>query len=177
MTPRQEPLRISLLAAMEAGGGIGLEGGLPWRLSTDLRRFKALTLGHHLIMGRKTYDSIGRSLPGRTSIVITRQGSLPGCDGATCRLARSLDEALALAQEAGETEVFVIGGGQIFALALPLADRIYLTRVQASVPCDVFFPDLDEADWQVVESSQHPAGEKDDYAHAYQVLERKSSMP
>lgn len=168
---------ISLLVAMDEAGGIGQGGGLPWHLSTDLKRFKALTMGHHLIMGRKTYESIGRALPGRITVIITRTRDYrpAGCpDPHVCHVTHSLDEALSLAEQSGENEAFVIGGGQIFALALPLADRIYLTRVHTISQADTFFPAFNEAEWRSKESRRYPADEKNQYATTYQILERVS---
>lgn len=161
---------ISLIVAVDQANGIGKDGRLPWRLSTDLRRFKALTLGHHLIVGRKTWESIGRLLPGRTMIVVSRHPDYPA-PGA--RLAAGLDEALALAQAAGETEAFIGGGAQLFALALPRADRIYLTRVQAVCDCDTFLPPIEMADWTATEQVEHPAGPQDQYPFVDVVLERR----
>lgn len=170
---------ISLIVAMDLSGGIGKKGALPWRLSADLKRFKALTMGHYMIMGRKTYDSIGRPLPGRTTLVITRNpqyqpvaGDNPAPD---LIVSFSLDEALATARFSGESEVFVIGGGEIFELALPKAERIYLTRVQARLDCDTFFPELNLADWRLLAESFHPADEKNEYATIYQLLSRTRS--
>jgi len=128
---------ISLLVAMDEKRGIGKAGKLPWRLSSDLRRFKALTMGHHIIVGRKTFESIGKPLPGRRTVVVTRNPSLSP-EG--CLIAGSVKEAIAVAQANGETEAFVIGGGDIYAQALDVADRIYLTQVHAEVDADSFFP-------------------------------------
>ncbi len=133
---------VSIIVAMDEVGGIGKNGGLPWHLSADLKNFKALTMGHHLIDGRKTYELIGRALPGRTNLIVThdRNFSAPGC-----LVAYTLNDALALAEKNGETEAFIGGGGEIFAQALPLAQRIYLTRVHTRAECDVFFPPVDLA--------------------------------
>lgn len=160
---------VSLLVAMDEQRGIGVDGRLPWHLSDDLKRFKALSMGHHLIMGRKTWESIGRPLPGRVTIVVTRN---PNYTAEGCLVAHSLEEALALAQAGGEDEIFVIGGGEIFAQALPLADRIYLTRVHTTSAVDVSFPEFDLEDWNAVESSEHPADGKNDFPTTFQVLER-----
>jgi len=160
---------VSLIVALDEAGGIGRAGNLPWRLSTDLQRFKTLTMGHHLVMGRKTFETVGRPLPGRTTIVVTRrQDYAPPA----CLIAHSLDSALALARAGGESEVFVCGGGQIYALALPLADRIYLTRVHARLPADTFFPPLNLAEWQITQRIETPAGDKDDYPATFTLLER-----
>lgn len=161
---------VSLLLAMDRRRGIGLESRIPWRLSADMKQFKALTLGHHLIMGRKTFVSIGRPLPGRTTIVITRN---PNFRPEGCLIAHSLEEALNLAQVRGEEEAFVIGGEQIFQLALPLADRIYLTRVDADVQADTYFPAFDEQAWVIKESYTHPADDKNEHPFTFQLLERK----
>ena len=160
---------ISLLVAMDEQRGIGVDGRLPWHLSDDLKRFKALTMGHHLIMGRKTWESIGRPLPGRITIVVTRN---PHYVAEGCLVAHSLEEALALAQAGGEEEAFIIGGGEVFVQALPLADRIYLTRVHTVSEVDVTFPEFDPEDWTAVESAEHPADGKNDFPTTFQVLER-----
>ncbi|HMO86745.1 MAG TPA: dihydrofolate reductase, partial [Lacipirellulaceae bacterium] len=122
---------VSLIAAVADNGVIGRDGGLPWRLSADLQRFKRLTMGHPLIMGRRTWEALGRPLPGRTSIVVTRQSPY-AAPQAEVQITGSLDDALAAAARApgGDQEAFVIGGAEIYALALPRADRLYLTRVR-----------------------------------------------
>jgi dihydrofolate reductase len=141
-------------------------------LSADLKLFKSLTMGHHLLMGRRTYDSIGRVLPGRRMIVLTRNRELaaPGCV-----LAGSLDEALRLAEKNGEEELFIIGGGQVFEEALPLAQQIYLTRVQAKVDCDVFFPAVNWEEWVEIERSDQPADAKNEFAFEFSRLVRKNN--
>jgi dihydrofolate reductase len=164
-------LIISLLVAADEAGGIGVENRLPWRLSSDLKKFKELTMGHHLIMGRKTFESIGRALPGRTSIVITRNLDYQA-EGVL--LAHSLPEALEMAQEAGEEEAFVIGGGEIFFQALTIAHRIYLTRVHANVKADVFFPVLDLDEWEEEHSEFHPPGDRDEYPYTFYFFRRKN---
>lgn len=138
--------RLSLLAAVARNGVIGRDNALPWRLPEDLRRFRALTLGHPVIMGRKTFDSIlaanGRPLPGRENIVVTRS---PGYAAAGCRVVHSIAEAIAAASEA---EAFVIGGAEIYALALPLAQRLYLTEIDADFEGDAVFPSYDRREWR-----------------------------
>lgn len=168
-------MNISLIVAMDEERGIGKGNQMLWHLPADLRRFKSLTMGHHLIAGRKTYESIGRPLPGRTMIILTRNRNyqVTGYPDQV-RLVRSLEQALALAQAAGEDEVFVIGGGEIFAQALPLAQRIYLTNVKARLDCDTFFPPIDPAEWRLLEESVHPADEKNQYDTLFQVYERIS---
>lgn len=162
---------ISLLVAMDEKRGIGKAGKLPWHLSSDLRRFRELTMGHHLIAGRKTFESIGKPLPGRHTIVLSRNSSFKP-EG--CFLARSVEDAIALARERGETEVFVIGGAEIYAQALDAADRIYLTQVHAEVDADTFFPEFDRDDWIVTQHLDHPADEKNQYAFTFMLLERSS---
>jgi dihydrofolate reductase len=162
-------MRVSLIVAMDAEHGIGHGNQLPWRLSTDQRRFKTLTMGHHILMGRNTWESIGRALPGRKSVVISRQ---PGYIADDCHVVQSLEQGLVYAADHGEDEAFVIGGAQIYALALPYSDRIYLTHVHTSGEADVFFPELNDGDWSVVEEAFFPATEKDEFPTTYQVLDR-----
>lgn len=155
---------------MDEERGIGKDGRVPWHLSADLRRFKALTLGHHLIVGRKTWESIGRPLPGRMMVIISRNPHYrpENCPG--CIVVSSLPAALDLARRAGDDEAFIGGGGEIYAQALPLANRIYLTHVHARLGCDVFFPLFDPADWVEVERLEQGADEANEYGHTMQVL-------
>jgi dihydrofolate reductase len=161
---------VSLIVAVDEGGGIGYRGQLSWRLSGDLRRFKQLTMGHHILMGRKTYESIGKVLPGRKTIIITRNSSYqaPGS-----WVAPSVESGLHIAEKNEEEEAFVIGGGEIFRDAMDKADRIYLTRVHAVTPADTFFPNFDIEDWIIEESSIHEADEKNEYPSSFMVLVRK----
>lgn len=162
-------MRITLVAAVAANGVIGRDGGLPWRLSGDLKRFKALTLGKPVIMGRRTFASIGRPLPGRLNIVITRDPAA-AFDGATA--VHSLDEALAAARAAGAAEAMVIGGAEIYALALPLAERLELTEVAAAPEGDAFFPAHDRAAWRETAREAQPEAGPESPAHAFVTLER-----
>ncbi len=163
-------MRISLIVAMSENRVIGREGGLPWRLSADLRRFKRLTIGHAIVMGRKTFESLGRRLlPGRTSIVVTRQKEYDGC-GAL--VARDVDKAIRLA--ASDNEVVIIGGAEIYRQALPRVERLYLTLVHANVEGDTFFPELEQGQWRLVEAERHAADEKNEYDYSFQILERIS---
>jgi dihydrofolate reductase len=143
-------MSVTLVAAVARNGVIGNDNDLAWRDSADLRRFKRLTMGGTLVMGRKTYDSIGRPLPGRTTIVITRQPDW-SADGVI--VARSIEEALELADG---NDVYVAGGGEIYALALPLANRLELTEVDAEPPGDVHFPDVDWSQWHETTRDQQP---------------------
>ena len=168
-------MHIGIYVAIAENGVIGRDGGLPWRLSTDLRRFKADTMGKPIVMGRKTWESFPkRPLPGRRNIVITRDAGYRA-EGAD--VVHSLDEALTLARRReGDTpaaeEICVIGGAAIFEQALPLADRLHITHVLASVEGDVFFPPLDWAEWRRVSAQDVPAGEKDSFPTRYAVYER-----
>ncbi|MBS0578456.1 MAG: dihydrofolate reductase [Proteobacteria bacterium] len=163
---------VSLVVAMAHHGVIGRDNALPWHLRADLQRFKSLTLGKPVLMGRKTFESIGRPLPGRSNIVLTRDArwSAPGVTSA-----HTLAEALARA--AGAAEVAVIGGAEVYRLALPSARRIFLTRVLAEVPGDTRFPELDEAEWREVGRSSHPADEHNDYPVTFVTLERRAAPP
>lgn len=145
--------RLCLIVAVARNGVIGRGGTLPWRLASDLQRFRALTMGHHIIMGRRTFESIGRPLPGRKSIVVSRnaQFSAPGCQSAS-----SLDQALALAR--GDDEVFVIGGAELYREALQRAQRLYVTEVAAEVPGDTYFPPFERDQWREV-SREHVAAD------------------
>ncbi len=155
---------ISLIVAMDEKRGIGKNNQLPWSLSDDLKRFKALTMGHHIIMGRKTYESIARLLPGRTMVIVTRN---PEYDVVGALVTNSLPMALEIAEKSNESEVFIVGGAEIFAETLPLADRIYLTLVHSNVDADVFFPEFDHDDWIGKETSFVDANDKNEYPMSF----------
>lgn len=162
--------RITLVAAMARDRVIGRDGVMPWHLPADLRHFKEVTLGHPVLMGRKTFESIGRPLPGRTNVVISRsRPALP--DGV--RLAGSLDEAVALAGE--ETELMVIGGGEIYAQALPLAERLELTLIDARIDGQTRFPAFDLADWRVAAARARPADAANPHVLTFLTLLRHSA--
>lgn len=164
---------ISLIVAMDENRGIGKDNRIPWHLSSDLKRFKQLTLGHHIIMGRKTYESIGRPLPGRTSIVITRNTKYrSAADHDQIQIVMSLKDALKIAENAGDTEAFVIGGAEIFKQAICRADRIYLTRVHALLDCDTYFPVIDQNEWSDSPETFIPSDEHNQYESTYQILSR-----
>jgi dihydrofolate reductase len=160
---------VSIIVAMDEVGGIGKAGQLPWHLSADLKNFKALTMGHHLIVGRKTYDSIGKALPGRTTVIVTRTLNF-SAEG--CLVTHTLGEALDLAEQGGENEVFIGGGGEIFAQALPRTQRIYLTRIHTRADCDVFFPRVDWREWREGVKTEHPADDRDEYPFTYSEFTR-----
>ena len=161
-------MKISIIVAASANNVIGQNGELPWRLSTDLKRFKTITAGKPLIMGRLTHLSIGKALPGRQNIVLSTDPTYrtTGCD-----VADSPQRALELAGAAAE--VMIIGGGHVYELFLPLADTIYLTRVHANLDGDARFPELDPAEWQLESREDHPAGPRDEYPFSFECLQRR----
>lgn len=165
---------LSIVVAASENNVIGRENDMPWKLSTDLKRFKALTLGKPVIMGRKTWQSIGRPLPGRPNIIVTRDADFKAEGG---QIAGSLEEAIDLgrkvATELGADEVYIIGGGKIYAQALPFVDRVHLTRVRATVEGDAFFPEIDSENWTQVSTEEVPAGEKDSYPTCYIRYDRR----
>lgn len=161
---------VSIIAAMDNRRGIGIENRLPWRLSADLKRFRELTMGHHIIVGRKTFESIGKPLPGRQMIVVTRDHLFRA---AGCDVCYSLAEALELARSRGEDEAFIGGGAQIYEQALALADRMYLTLVDAEIVADTFFPSFDPQDWNERERIAHPADEKNQFPFTFSLLVRR----
>lgn len=165
-------MSVTIVVAVAGNGVIGRDGDMPWRLSTDLQRFKATTLGKPIVMGRKTWESFPkRPLPGRRNIVVTRDRGFVA-EGA--EVFHALDEALSAADADG-AEVYVIGGGQIYRQALPLADRLDVTHVFASPDGDTRFPQIDPAEWRVVSSVDVPAGEKDSHATRHVIYERTNA--
>ena len=172
-------MHIAIYVAIAGNGVIGSKGGLPWRLSTDLKRFKAGTMGKPIVMGRKTWESFPkRPLPGRLNIVVTRDNAYRA-EGA--ETVSSLRDAIALAEIRGRCmaavdEICVIGGGEIYRQALPLADRLHVTHVLASVDGDTVFPTIDPAVWRLASSEDVPPGEKDSHATRYAVYERRAAV-
>lgn len=163
---------VSLLLAASANGVIGKNNQLPWHLPNDLKYFKNLTWGLPILMGRKTFDSIGKPLPGRKSIVITRNHSWQH-DGV--EVVHTIEDAIKKAEGLGAKEIFVIGGAEIFNRSLDVASRIYLTRIHQDFDGDVFFPAPSEEDWALTSSRFCAADEKNAFDHTYEVWERKSS--
>ena len=165
-------MRVSIIVAVANNAVIGRGGALPWHLPEDLRRFKRLTMGHSIVMGRRTWESIARRLPGRRMVVVSRQaGYQTGLEGVFA--AASLDEALQFAESAGEDETFVIGGAKLYSEALPRADRLYVTRVEADVTGDVWFPAVDWRSWQLVSDESYPADASHEYSMRFEVYERR----
>ncbi|NVB43104.1 dihydrofolate reductase [Pseudenhygromyxa sp. WMMC2535] len=165
-------MRVALIAAVSENGVIGRDQDLPWHLPDEFRHFKRTTQGHHVIMGRRTWESQGKPLPKRVNLVVT---SRPDFQAPGAQIVRSLAEGLALAREAGDDEAFVIGGTRLYAEALALADRLYLTRVHAEVEGDAHFPAFDRSAWTEVERREHPADERHAHAFTIMVLERRAS--
>lgn len=159
---------ISLIVAMDQNRLIGKDNQLPWHLPADLQYFKKVTMGKPIVMGRKTFDSIGRVLPGRENVIVTRNRSYTNDN---CTVLHSVDEVKQFA-EASEQEVFIIGGAEIFKEILPVADRLYITEIQESFEGDTYFPAIDEKKWKLVSSTPGIVDEKNKYAHQYIVLER-----
>lgn len=163
---------VALIVAMAENGVIGRDGGLPWRLSGDLRYFKSVTMGKPIIMGRKTFESIGRPLPGRPNLVVSRN---PDFSAEGVEVFGTLEAAVARAETLVEDDVMVIGGAGLYSAALAIAGRIYLTEVHAAVDGDVTFPAFDRSGWAETSRERHPAGEKDEFDHSFVVLERVTS--
>lgn len=165
-------MKISLIAAISLNNLIGKDNDLPWKLPKDMKYFMETTKGHHVIMGRKNYDSIPKKfmpLPNRTNIVLSRNTELevPGCI-----LINDIQKGIDLAREAGESELFIIGGSDIYNLALPIADRLYLTEVNVFLDGDVYFPAIDYSKWNKVSSASHPSDEKHVYSFEFNVYEK-----
>ncbi len=164
-------MTVSLIVAVSSKGIIGREGGLPWHLPADLKHFKSTTMGHHLIIGRRTWEEVGKPLPGRTMVVVTRSRHFAP-EGA--EVVRSVEQALEIAAE--DAEPFIGGGSQIYriALARDLVDRIYLTRIHAEVEGDTFFPDFDLDEWELASEEHHHADEKNEFNYSFLVYERRN---
>jgi dihydrofolate reductase len=171
MTLQERPRRasVSLMVARAANGVIGRDNALPWHLPADLQRFKSLTMGKPILMGRRTFESIGRALPGRVNLVLTRDAAwhAPGAVAV-----HSLEEALA--QVGNAPELVVIGGAELFRLVLPLARQIYVTEIHADIPGDTLFPALAAEDWREVEQSTHAADARHEHAMTFRTLKRCS---
>lgn len=159
---------ISAIVAMDRNRVIGYQGNMPWHFPADLQHFKQITMGHPIVMGRNTYESVGKPLPGRDNIVITRSGvEAPS----SVIIVHDIPEALKKVDNA--TEAFVIGGQQIFEQMMPYVQRVYLTLIDHEFPGDTYFPELAESEWETVDSETHQPDEKNNYAYAFLILERK----
>ena len=172
------PMRITLVAAMSLNRVIGNKGQLPWRLPADLARFKRLTMNHAVIMGRKTFDSIRKPLPGRSNIVITRQRDWRS---PSVTVAHDLDEAKSQAKELDarthhQGEIMILGGAEIYRQSMPLAHRIHLTVVELECEGDAHFPDIDPSQWKLLHDEPHPADDRNPYVMQFQEWERISAV-
>jgi dihydrofolate reductase len=162
---------ISFIVAADEQNGMGKDNHLPWHLPADFKMFKETTKGHHILMGRKTYESLKGALPQRTNIVISSQPDFKA-EGAVIK--HSIEEGVKLAFENGETELFIIGGAKVFAQAFPQVARLYLTRVHAIFDADTFMPEFDKAEWKTVKSEFHAPDEKNKWPFTFLVMERIS---
>lgn len=162
-------MTISLVVAAATNNAIGKDGKMPWHLPNDMKHFKNVTWGMPIVMGRKTFDSLGKALPGRKNIVITRQHSWKADNTVAVK---NIEDALFVAKETDAKEVMVIGGGEIYKALFDKAQRIYLTRVEAEPEGDTFFPVLEQGQWHLVSQKNHEADEKNAYNYSFQVWER-----
>ena len=171
-------MKLSLIVAAAENGVIGRGGVMPWHMPSDLRYFRRVTLGKPVIMGRKTFEAIGKPLPKRHNIVVSRNAGLQlnGADVVTT-LGVAITHAQTVARATGVTEVMVIGGGQIYAQALPLADRVYLTRIHSHIDGDATFAELDPAVWTVIERGPLEPDPKDQFAAEFIIYERSAKVP
>jgi dihydrofolate reductase len=165
-------LIISLIVAMDRRRGIGYENKLPWRLPADLKRFRELTMGHHLIVGRRTWESLGKLLPGRHMIILTHDRNLSVAGAA---VVHCLGDALKVARTHDDREAFIGGGADVYAQALPIADRIYLTLVDGEFQADTFFPEIDPRRWEETSSQSFTRDEKNLFEYTFKLLERAAA--
>jgi dihydrofolate reductase len=160
-------MKISIIASIGKNNELGIDGNLLWHLSDDLKNFKKVTTDHTIVMGKKTFESIGRPLPNRNNIILTRDTNYK-IDG--CVVAHSMDDVLNLIKS--EKETFIIGGGEIYKLFFPIAEKLYLTEVDASLKADTFFPEFNKNDWKLESSFFHPKDEKHDYSFSINVYDK-----
>jgi len=170
-------MEISIIVAIDEKGGIGIKNRLPWRLSADLNRFKTLTMGHHVLMGRNTYlsltkNSSGGTLPGRQIIVVSEKEFHPQLTIPQVVWVSTIEDGINQTQLRQETELFISGGAQIYAQCISFTRRLYLTRVHTICEADAFFPEIEPLQWTLKESVDHPADDKNEYSFTFQVLER-----
>ena len=161
---------ISCIVAVANNNVIGKDNDIPWYLPADLKYFKKTTLGHHIIMGRNCYESIGKPLPKRTNVILTRD---PFYISSSCLVAHSIEEGLSLAHENEEVEAFIIGGGEIYKQSIQYWDKLYLTKVDLDVAGDVFFPEIDPKDWDLVSEEKHVKDDKNEYNYTFLTYLRK----
>ncbi len=160
---------ISAIVAATRNWVIGKDNEIPWYLPSDLKYFKKTTLDHHIIMGRKNYESIGRPLPKRVNIVVTRK---KGYEAPGCVVVHSIEDALKVARDNKETEAFICGGGEIYKQTMDIIDRLYFTEIEATVEGDIFFPEFSEDDWELVSIERNQADDRNEYGYNFKVYER-----
>ncbi len=163
-------MTISAIVATAKNNVIGANNDIPWYLPADLKYFKKVTLNHHIIMGRKCFESIGRPLPKRVNVVVTRN---PFFIASNCMVVHSLEEGLTLAEENEAEEVFIIGGGEIYTLGMPYLDRLYLTEVDLEVKGDIVFPEIDPEKWKLTSEEAHKADDKNEHNYTFKIFDRK----
>lgn len=161
-------MKIAMIVAMDQQGLIGRDNGLPWRISADLQYFRRTTMGKPIVMGRNTHESIGRPLPGRQNIVVTNQ---PGYQAEGCDVVHSIDEALDLCRQ--QEEVMIMGGASLYQQVLPMADKLYLTRVHVTLNGDTWFPDWSAEDWELISREDHQADDKNEYDYTFMQYQRR----
>ncbi len=161
---------VSAIVATASNRVIGKDNDIPWYLPADLKYFKKTTLNHHILMGRKSFQSIGKPLPKRTNVIITRN---PYFIATNCLVASSLEEALEIAYDNGEKEAFIIGGGEIYRQSIPLLDRLYLTEVAIAPEGSVYFPELNWDEWTLVSEEAHEPDEKNEHAYVFKIFDKK----
>jgi dihydrofolate reductase len=160
---------VTLIAAVDQRNGIGKNNQIPWHITDDLKNFRRVTMGHHVLMGSKTYQSSEGKMPGRKLIVLSRDAAF---QPAEAKVVRFLEEGVDFAREAGEEELFVIGGAQVYALSLPKAERLILTRVDTDAKCDVFFPEIDMREWKLIDGQRFAKGGKNDWDFEILTMEK-----
>jgi len=166
-------MTLSILVILSTNNVIGRDNKLPWHMPADLKRFKNLTMGHHILMGRRTFNEIKKPLPGRVNVVITRD---PHFTAEGVAIARSIDEAISKAEAAGDLEVFLIGGGEIFNQVIHIADRMYITRIHADIDGDTYFPEFDDVnEWKLIDAEHFEADEKNAYPYSFLTYVRAGS--
>ena len=163
-------MNISCVVAVANNNVIGKDNGIPWYLPADLKYFKKITLDHHILMGRNCYHSIGRPLPKRTNVIITRD---PFFIASNCLVAHSIDEALELAYENGESEAMIIGGGTIYDQTKDIWDKLYITEVDLNVDGDIFFPEIDYSKWKLISEEPHKPDDKNEHPYVFKTYEKR----
>ncbi|TVQ43238.1 MAG: type 3 dihydrofolate reductase [Saprospirales bacterium] len=164
-------MTISLIVAISKNRAIGMDNQIPWYLPADLKYFKRTTLGHHILMGRKSYLSIGKPLPKRTNLVLTRN---PFFTANGIKVIHSIEEGIALARAAGDDELFIIGGGEIYRQSMDLVDRLYITEVDIETEGDTFFPHIDKTQWKLSSKEAHEADDRNKWNYCFKVYDRTS---